>query len=57
MRKKIGFEKKADNTFYMVAKDKDELIGIGKMKVFLPILPRFAMFTLRTKVLKCLPTE
>lgn len=31
---KSGFEKKTDNTFYMVAKDKDELIGIGKMKVF-----------------------
>lgn len=31
---KSGFEKKADNVFYMVAKDKDELLGIGKMKVF-----------------------
>lgn len=32
--KKSGFAKKEANTFYMKAKDKDELLGIGKMKIF-----------------------
>lgn len=31
---KSGFAEKEANTFYMTAKDKDELIGIGKMKIF-----------------------